>query len=190
MSPLHVVVMGVSGSGKTTLAQDLAARTGWSVLEADDLYPGEYMSQFTTSGDSGSADSGADAASAAGEESTRQAWLGRVTEWMSAKAKGGSNTVIACTALTKAHREILNEVPGVVFYVHLYGTMDVVVPRSPQNLPQEMLQKQLAALQRLQPEELGIQLNVSRPYEERVEDALAAAAFAQKNYAARTGEDN
>ena len=98
----------------------------------------------------------------------------------------GKSTVVACTALKKRHRELLSEAKGTVFYVHLYGTEDVLARRMDnrigENMPPELLQEQLAMLQTLTPDELGIQLDVGRTPEQLAEDSLAAASFAEKAY--------
>ena len=115
MSSLHVVLMGVSGSGKTTLARKMAERTGWELLEADDLHPEADM-EILQGGKLPS-------------EEKRIDWLGSVRDWMTERAAESKNTIVACTALRKEHREVLNQAEGVVFYVHPYGTEDVLADR-------------------------------------------------------------
>lgn len=170
--PLHIVVMGVSGSGKTTLARKLAEKTDRQLLEADDLHPASNMAILQ---DGKMPDAEA-----------RMAWLTTVRDWMTEQAEAGKSTVVACTALKKRHRELLSEAKGTVFYVHLYGTEDVLARRMDnrigENMPPELLQEQLAMLQTLTPDELGIQLDVGRTPEQLAEDSLAAASFAEKAY--------
>lgn len=170
--PLHIVVMGVSGSGKTTLARTIAERTGRPLLEADDLHPAENLAILQDGKLPG--------------ERARIAWLDMVREWMDGQAQQGHSTIVACTALTKAHRERLNEADGVVFYVHLYGTEDVLADRMArrigEDMPRELLDAQLPMLQRLTPDERGLQLDVARTPEQLADDAMAAANFAEKAY--------
>ena len=171
---LHVV-MGVSGSGKTTLARAMAEKTGWKLQEADDLHP-EGALEILQDGK-------------LPPESGRRKWLGIVRDWIEDEAAEGNNTVTACTALRIDHREILNDVGenATVFYVHLYGTEDVLAERmrnrvGDADMPRELLTAQLDDLQRLTPGEKGIQLDVSRTPEQLLDDALNAAMFAQKAY--------
>ena len=172
---LHVVVMGVSGSGKTTLARAMAEKTGWKLQEADDLHP-EGALEILQDGK-------------LPPEAGRRKWLGIVRDWIADEAAQGNNTVTACTALRIDHREILNDVGenATVFYVHLYGTEDVLAERmrnrvGDADMPRELLTAQLEDLQRLTPGEKGIQLDVSRTPEQLLDDALNAAMFAQKAY--------
>lgn len=170
--PLHIVVMGVSGSGKTTLARRIAEETGRPLLEADDLHPAENMAILQ---DGKLPDAAA-----------RMEWLGTVRDWMSEQAQQGNSTVVACTALKKAHRARLNEAEGIVFYVHLYGTEDVLADRMArrigEDMPRELLDAQLSILETLTPDERGLQLDVSRTPEQLTDDAMAAANFAAKAY--------
>ncbi|AEI08469.1 gluconokinase [Corynebacterium resistens DSM 45100] len=172
MSSLHVVLMGVSGSGKTTLARKMAERTGWELLEADDLHPEADM-EILQGGKLPS-------------EEKRIDWLGSVRDWMTERAAESKNTIVACTALRKEHREVLNQAEGVVFYVHPYGTEDVLADRMRrrvgEDMPRELLDEQLAILRRLEADERGIQLDIDRPVDELLEDALAAAKFAHRAY--------
>lgn len=172
---LHVVVMGVSGSGKTTLARAIAEKTGWQLQEADDLHP-EGALEILQDGRLPS-------------EQARRRWLGTVRDWIADQAAQGNNTVTACTALRIDHREILNGVgeAATVFYVHLYGTEDVLARRMKNrvgeaDMPRDLLTAQLEDLQRLTPGEKGIQLDVARTPEQLLDDALNAAMFAQKAY--------
>lgn len=172
---LHIVVMGVSGSGKTTLARAIAEKTGWQLQEADDLHP-EGALEILQDG-------------RLPAEHHRKKWLGTVRDWIAGEAAKGNNTVTACTALRIDHREILSDIEegATVFYVHLYGTEDVLAERMENrvgdvDMPRELLVAQLEDLQRLTPGEKGIQLDVRRTPEQLLDDSLNAAMFAQKAY--------
>lgn len=169
---LHIVLMGVSGSGKTTVARALAEKTQRPLLEADDLHPSADMAVLKNG--------------KMPDAEAREAWMQKVRSWMMEHAEARESTVVACTALKLAHREFLNEVPGIVFYVHLFGTEDVLRDRMARRigapLPAELLEDQLAMLQNLRPDELGIQLDVKRSPEQLADDALSAANFAAKAY--------
>ena len=110
--------------------------------------------------------------------------LDTVRDWMNEHGEKGESTVVACTALKGAHRETLNQAKGTVFYVHLYGTEDMLQSRMAnrigENMPPELLEKQLTMLETLKADELGIQLDVTRSPEQLEEDSMAAANFAAK----------
>lgn len=165
---VHIVIMGVSGSGKTTLARTIAKNTQRPVLEADDLHPAENMAILRDG--------------KLPDPTQRMQWLSRVREWMNRHAAQGHSTVVACTALKKAYREVLDQAQGIVFYVHLHGTEDVLAGRIASDVPPELLQAQLATLETLTPDELGLELDVQRTPEQLAEDAMAAASFASKAY--------
>lgn len=171
-TPIHLVIMGVSGSGKTTLARILGERTGRPVLEADDLHPAENLAAL------GRGD--------LPKEPSYVHWLEDVRDWMSDHGKRGISTIVACPALTRAHRDVLNSAEGITFFVHLYGTFDVLSTRMGNriggDMPQELLVSQLEVLERLYSDELGIQLDVTRTPDELVDDALSAAKFAEAAY--------
>lgn len=86
-APRLVVCMGVSGCGKSTLAQALSKRLGWPMLEADDFHNEANRAQM-----------------AAGQPLTdamREPWLASICSALRAR---GSDCVLACSALRRAHR--------------------------------------------------------------------------------------
>ncbi len=89
-----VIVMGVTGAGKTTVGRLLAAKLGWEFADADDFHPAanvEKMRRGIALGDD-----------------DRRPWLERlrvaINEWIAA----GKNVVLACSALKRSYREILD----------------------------------------------------------------------------------
>jgi gluconokinase len=88
-----LVVMGVSGSGKTTVGRMLAQSLGWEFLDADDVHPPSNVAKMR-----------------AGEALTdedRRPWLAALRAHIDAAHAAGRKTVIACSALTRAHRAAL-----------------------------------------------------------------------------------
>lgn len=186
---VHIIVMGVSGCGKTTLAQRISEKTGWPLQEADDLHPSSTM-EILKDGKLPSDD-------------VRKAWLHKVRAWIEEQAQQGKNSVTACTALRREHRDILTGAAdnggepspnGTVFFVHLYGTEPVLAERMAQrigtDLPRELLAAQLNDLQRLFPDEKGIRLDVRLDPDDLLDDALSAAKFARRAYGAPAGSDS
>lgn len=86
-APRLVVCMGVSGCGKSTLAQALATRLGWPMLEADDFHNEANRAHM--------------AAGRPLTEAMREPWLASICSALRAR---GSDCVLACSALRRAHR--------------------------------------------------------------------------------------
>jgi len=141
----HVVVMGVSGTGKSTVGRLLAARLGAAFVEGDDLHPAANVERMSAGIPLTDAD--------------RAPWLELVRDAMSG---AGGDTVVACSALRRAYRDVLRGARGRVRFVHL-----VVPPeelerrlseRSGHFMPATLLASQLATLEPLAPDEDGVDL--------------------------------
>ena len=105
MRSVHLVIMGVAGTGKTTVGQGVAAAFGLPMAEGDDFHSEANRVKM-----------------GAGQPLTdddRWPWLRSLRDWMSEQASGGRSTVVACSALRKAYRDILRESEGEVFFIHL-----------------------------------------------------------------------
>lgn len=89
---MFVIVMGVTGSGKSTIGRLLAGRLALPFHDADDYHSPENRAKM--------------AADIALDEADRKPWLANLArlalEW---QAEGGA--VLACSALKRAHREVL-----------------------------------------------------------------------------------
>lgn len=109
-----VIVMGVVGSGKTTVGQVLAAAQGWDFADADDFHPAPNVEKIRH----GIALTDAD----------REPWLERlraaIMQWISA----GKNVVLACSALKRSYRSMLQVAPEVHF-VYLKGSAELIAER-------------------------------------------------------------
>src|SRR5579872_779418 len=88
-----LVVMGVSGVGKTTVGERLAARLGWTFLDADDLHPPANVAKMRGGHPLNDADRGP--------------WLDAVGRWIDARAAERRPAVVACSALKRAYRDRL-----------------------------------------------------------------------------------
>ena len=83
-----VVVMGVSGCGKTTVAALLAVSLGWNLLEGDAFHPPANVAKM--------------AAGTPLTDTDRWPWLRAI-----AAAIDGAPSVVACSALKRAYRDVL-----------------------------------------------------------------------------------
>ncbi len=159
----HVVVMGVSGCGKSTVAAGISVRTGLRFVEADDFHPAANVAKMRSGVPLDDAD--------------RWPWLGDLASWMVARAVEGVSTVLACSALRRAYRDVLRAGladPGTVSgsdaatgvdFVHLDGPAAIIRERMSRRpghyMPASLLDSQLATLEPLQPDEAGVVLDVS-----------------------------
>ena len=158
----HVVVMGVSGCGKTTVAHGIAAATGLLFAEADDFHSRANVEKMR--------------AGTPLVDDDRWPWLHDLAAWMRERAQEGRSTVIACSALKRAYRDVLASGPPTTDFVHLDGNVEVIrerlASRSGHYMPASLLDSQVATLEPLQPDESGIVLDVALPPEELVELAV------------------
>jgi gluconokinase len=147
--PSVLVVMGVSGTGKSTVAGLLAGRLGWELAEGDDLHPPENVAKMA---------SGQPLA-----DEDRWPWLDMVAAWITDRVRSGKTGVITCSALRRRYRDRLRGT-GVLF-VHLHGDKELIAARMAARLdhfmPPGLLDSQFEALERIEPDENAIVLNLS-----------------------------
>lgn len=159
-----VVVMGVSGSGKTTIGALVAHEAGLPFLDADSLHPLANVRKM--------------AAGTPLENADRRPWLDTVGERLRDADRDGTGLVLACSALKRRYRDrIRRAAPGTVF-LHLHGTPGVLISRlegrSEHFMPASLLASQLETLEPLGPDEPGSALDIGRPIEDVVAEALDA----------------
>ncbi|CAN7470764.1 gluconokinase [Microbacterium foliorum] len=144
-----VVVMGVSAAGKSTVSRLLAERLGMDFLDADDLHPASNRAKMS----SGTPLTDED----------RMPWLDRVGEELALRSASGA--VIACSALRRIYRDrIRARVPGAVF-VHLHGSDSLLAERAAGRtdhfMPPSLLRSQIDTLEALEPDEIGVTIDVA-----------------------------
>jgi gluconokinase len=147
----HVVVMGVCGCGKTTVARRISALTGFAFAEADEFHSEANVSKMR--------------AGVPLSDDDRWPWLRSLADWMAERAAAGESTVVACSALRRGYRDVLSQGPPSVAFVHLDGAVDTIRQRLSRRtghyMPASLLDSQVATLERLQPDEPGIVLDVA-----------------------------
>ena len=168
----QLVVMGVSGVGKTTVAKELSARVGWTFTEGD-----EFHSEAAV------------ATMAAGRPLTdedRWPWLRRIGGWMSEQIAAGRPSVVTCSALRRAYRDVLADGRPEVVFCHLVGDREQVAGRLDRRtghyMPASLLASQLAVLEPLQPDERGVTVSA-----EGTPDEVVARVLAKLDLEAATG---
>lgn len=99
-----LLLMGVSGVGKTTVGERLAEVLDWDFVDGDNFHPPENVEKMSR-----------------GEPLTdedRRPWLRSIRDFIHERLSGNTPTIIACSALKAAYREILlqdNEGAKIVF---------------------------------------------------------------------------
>ncbi|PRX51284.1 gluconate kinase (SKI family) [Prauserella shujinwangii] len=169
MSPTCLVVMGVSGVGKTTAARLLSQRLGWPMAEADEFHPAANIAKM--------------AAGTPLTDADRTPWLTAIRDWIGARGTAGEHTVVTCSALKRAYRDVLRQAPGTrVRFVHLRGTPETVAPRLAERsghfMPPSLLESQFRDLEPLGADEDGVTVDVSDAPEEIVARALTRLGLA------------
>jgi carbohydrate kinase (thermoresistant glucokinase family) len=155
--PVAVVVMGVSGCGKSTVGRLLAERLGARFVDADDLHSDEAKAKM--------------AAGTPLSDDDRWPWLHLVGNGIARETRAGRPAVVACSALRRVYRDVLRDVADdVIVFVHLHGTRQLLGERLGMRvghfMPQALLGSQLATLESLEMDELGIAVDISlRPVE-------------------------
>ncbi len=142
--------MGVSGCGKSTVARGLADALGLTFADADAFHPPENVARMR--------------AGTPLDDEARMPWLRVLAAWMAEQASCGGATVLACSALTRAYRDVLREGPPGVAFVHLDGPVEVVAERvagrAGHFMPSSLVASQAATLEPLAPEEEGLVLDL------------------------------
>jgi gluconokinase len=162
-APTCVVVMGVSGAGKSTVARVLADRLDRPMAEADEFHPAANIGKMSAGTPLTDAD--------------RAPWLAAIRDWITERAAAGESTVVTCSALKRAYRDVLRGADARVRFLFLHGTADVIGDRlrhrSGHFMPPSLLQSQLDALEPPGSDEDCVTLDASGPPELIVEHAVA-----------------
>ncbi|GAB2786175.1 gluconokinase [Streptomyces chlorus] len=163
-TPHVVVVMGVAGTGKTTIGPLLAARYGVPYAEGDDFHPPANIAKMS--------------AGTPLDDEDRWPWLDAIGEW--AHGRAGLGGVVSSSALKRSYRDRLRAAAPDVVFVHLTGDRALIEDRMSHReghfMPTALLDSQFATLQPLEPDEVGVAVEVSGSPEEITAQAVAALA--------------
>lgn len=159
---LSIVVMGVSGSGKTTISNLLASRLNLLLRDGDQLHSAENIAIMS--------------AGRALNDSNRLPWLESVGELLQSAYGQGESSIVACSALKRAYRDVLRTfVPG-IFFIFLDGTLETVqeriLGRNHEFMPPSLLVSQFADLEGLELDESGMRVDIRLTPEEIVNQIL------------------
>lgn len=132
-----LVLMGVAGSGKSTVGQLLARELGWPFLDADDFHPPANRAKMS--------------AGIPLDDADRAPWLATLHAGIAARSRRGESAVLACSALKRGYRDLLQREVPELRWVHLHGSPELLrsrlVQRTGHYMRPEMLDSQLATLE-------------------------------------------
>lgn len=158
-----IVVMGVSGSGKSMIGRLLARRINSVFSEGDRLHSADNIAKMS--------------AGRALNDEERLPWLHVVGQEIERAEREHQRSVVACSALKRAYRDILREYAPDIFFVFLDGPFEVVnnrmVARKHEFMPPSLLSSQFASLEPLESDERGIMADIQMNPEEIVSDIEA-----------------
>ena len=160
----HIVVMGVSGSGKTTLAHGIADAMGWPFAEGDDFHPQANRDKM--------------ASGIPLTDEDRWPWLRTVAAWIGAREVAGESTVITCSALKRAYRDLLREGHRHLRFLEVTAPAALIAgrleTRTGHFMPPSLLNSQLAALEPLAEDEPGLMVSAEGSPDAVLHRTLAA----------------
>ena len=161
-----VVLMGVAGTGKSALGSALAEALGWAFLDADDFHPQANLRKMRSGVPLTDAD--------------RWPWLKDLSQLLRDHQGRGEGCVLACSALKRSYRVLLDEAAPSAHWFHLHGPSDLIESRlrtrAGHFMSADMLQSQL---QDLEPPSRAIRLDIRLSVEELLQcviEKLARAA--------------
>lgn len=158
----HIVVMGVSGCGKSTVAEGLAAALGWPFDEGDQFHLQASIDKM--------------AAGVPLTDEDRWPWLRILADRIAAREREGRSSILSCSSLRRAYRDVLRSGAPRVRFLHLHGDRAVLAERlgarTDHFFPADLLDSQFAALETLGPDEDGVVVDVALDPAGQVRDGL------------------
>jgi carbohydrate kinase (thermoresistant glucokinase family) len=110
-----LVLMGPMGCGKTAIGKMLAKKLGWPFHDADDFHPKENVEKMR--------------AGIALTDEDRKLWLEKLRANIQGWLKHRQSTILACSALKQAYRDILGVNQSTVRTVYLKGSYELLRKR-------------------------------------------------------------
>ncbi|MCA9129522.1 MAG: gluconokinase [Planctomycetales bacterium] len=143
------VIMGVAGCGKSRIGAALAKQIGAAFVDGDSLHPPANVAKMSGGQPLNDED--------------RAPWIKRVAETL---VETEGPVIVACSALKKAYRDQIRGIAGEVVFLFLDGSRDVLARRLETReghfMPANLLDSQLATLQRPGPDEPAISVGIDQ----------------------------
>ncbi|WP_238986735.1 gluconokinase [Paracoccus sp. MKU1] len=163
----HIVVMGVSGAGKSTTGEALARHLGWPFVEGDSFHPEANVAKMR--------------AGMPLDDDDRAPWLRALAAEIGRHEARGQSSVIGCSSLKRAYRDILREGAPRVRFLHVHGPRDLLESRLSHRaghfFPAKLLDSQLATLEPLAADEDGAVVDMALSVQDQVRQALRLLAL-------------
>ncbi|MFZ6771248.1 gluconokinase [Undibacterium sp. SXout7W] len=145
------VIMGVCGCGKSEIGQRLAQQLNVRFVEGDAYHTTANVAKM--------------AAGIPLDDRDRAEWLQCLKSELASAKSDNAGLVLSCSALKRAYRDLLREADADLFFVHLHGDRQLIAQRMQARgnhfMPTSLLDSQLLALQLLDTDEQGIQLDIN-----------------------------
>ncbi|MEL6673495.1 MAG: gluconokinase [Bacteroidota bacterium] len=156
------VLMGVSGAGKTFIGKKLSEKSGWPFFEGDDFHPKANVEKMRQGQPLNDED--------------RVPWLLELRKQIETQLENGTTSIIACSALKAAYREVLQRDDRRVRFILLHGAQELLAKRLAERehayMPSSLLPSQLETLEI--PEDV-LTLDVAEEADSLIEQVLAYA---------------
>ncbi|WP_425589221.1 gluconokinase [Streptomyces siamensis] len=99
------------------------------------------------------------------DDADRRPWLESIGRWLRERDQAGTGAVVSCSALRRRYRDILRAACPDAFFLHLTADRDLLANRLGRRtghfMPGSLLDSQLAALEPLDPDERGAELDAT-----------------------------
>ena len=155
-----IILMGVSGCGKTSVGRELSDSLGWPFYDGDDFHPQTNIDKMTRGIPLGDDD--------------RRPWLERLHEMIVEHLDDEQSVILACSALKRTYREILQGDRQEVRFVYLAGTFDLIYQRMQERrehyMKADMLRSQFTVLE---PPQQALTVTIDKPVAKIVGEIIA-----------------
>jgi gluconokinase len=164
MSSRVVIIAGPAGSGKTTVGHALATVLGADFVDGDDLHPPANVEEMRSGQRL--------------DEDDRRPWLAAARMLIDQRLAAGALTVLALSALRRAHRAALGADRSDVRLVWLESPAHALATRLASRpahfFPAALLGSQLADLEPPRDDEHPVMVDADRPVDAVVDSILTA----------------
>jgi carbohydrate kinase (thermoresistant glucokinase family) len=157
--PMVLILIGPMGCGKTTIGKMLAEKISWSFFDGDDFHPRENVEKMRSGLPLNDED--------------RKTWLENLHGYIQRWRIEGRNTILACSALKQAYRDILGVDQQTVMTVYLKGSYELLRKRIEERkhpyMNKDLLKSQVSTME--EPKD-GLTVDISQTPEAAVQTII------------------